>query len=241
MKARDKNYRDQIMSKILLVENNLPTAMLLKIALEGSFHIVDWCRDGKIGLEYLLSNTYDLAILDYALPKVDGIEICRTYKKRRSYGETLILFFTEKTELEEKITAFDSGADDYLTRPISKPELFTRINALLRRSHANNSKVLKLERIELNLFDKSVQIDGTYTKFSPTEISLLELFIRHPARIFTHEQLIAHSQSTERNTSISALRQRISRLRKCLENHCTKYNIVNVKGIGYKFDSQPNS
>ena len=229
------------MSKILLVENSLPTAMLLKIALEGNFHIVDWCRDGKSGLEYLLSNTYDLAILDCVLPKISGIEICRTYKKRKSGGETLILFFTEKTELAEKITAFDSGADDYLTKTISNQELFTRINALLRRSHVNNSTVLKSERIELNLFDKSVQIDEVDIKFSATEISLLELFIRHPGRIFSHEQLIAHSQSTEKNTNISALRQRVSRLRRCLEEHCTKYNIVNVRGVGYKFDSHPSS
>src|SRR4030095_3343675 len=172
------------MAKILIVEDNHEFLESLTHALKAENHVIESVIDGAEGLHRLLVCNYDLAIIDWMLPGIQGIEICRRY--REEGGETLILMLTGRFSVADREAGLEQGADDYLTKPFSFRELTARVRGLLRRSGSTPGEhhVLKAADIEVNTASCQVTKAGQEVSLTGKEYALLELFLRHPKRVF---------------------------------------------------------
>lgn len=220
------------MSRILIIEDDPAVLTIVEQGLKFHNHVVETAEDGTAGLELLLGNRYDLAIIDWELPGIAGVEICNRY--RRAGGEAAILFLTGKSQVSSKVQAFDCGADDYLTKPFSYAELLVRVKALLRRPPSIESKEISYGGITLNTDSGKAEFDGAELNLSAGEFALLELFLRNPGRFFSASELLDRVFRSESDPE--AVRQRIMRLRKKLPGEDGQSRIVNVKGFGYKLE-----
>ncbi len=164
--------------KILVVEDEHLIATSIKKGLEQEHYIVDLAFDGEEGLDLAASGDYDLILLDLMLPKMDGLQICRQLRKDNIH--TPILMLTAKSQLEDKVTGLDSGADDYLTKPFAFEELLARVRALIRRpQNTATAEILKVGDLSLNISSYEVLRNGKNISLSSKEYSLLECLIRH--------------------------------------------------------------
>lgn len=222
------------MAKILLVEDNESLAEAVSEALATRGYIVEHVGDGNEALDRLKLCHYDLAILDWMLPGLTGVEVCTRY--RATGGKVLILMLTAKDRVSEKEHAFDSGADEYLTKPFETRELLARVKALLRRPHAITENVLEVEYLRMNLNERSVTKQGAQVELTPAEYALLELLMRNTGRIFTFAELLDRVFNTDDMASDEAVRQRVLRLRKKIDIDDRDSLIKTVKGLGYKLE-----
>src|SRR5271170_2651766 len=161
------------MPRVLVVEDDELILDLVSTELRHEHYFVETATNGEAALQMLKLNDYDLLILDWNVPKVSGVDICR---KLRFAGDRLpVLLMTGKTKTAEKVLGFDSGADDYLTKPFDVEELLVRAKALLRRASSNVTQgVLKVGGIELDVTAYQVTKDGTEIKLIPKEFAILE-------------------------------------------------------------------
>lgn len=226
------------MGRILLIEDDESTAFMVEEVLIEFNHVVDTVNNGTEGLEYLKHQHYDLSIIDWGLPGLSGVEICERYRKEG--GKTPLLFLTAQQEVGRKVQAFDLGADDYLCKPFSVDELLARVNALLRRPRLESDTVISSGSLEINVTARNVTIGGEPVSLSSGEFELLKLLMQNPKRIFSTTAIVEKVYSSESDTSEKTVRQRILCLRKKLEQDNHDKSIVNVKGEGYKFDSDAN-
>jgi DNA-binding response OmpR family regulator len=220
------------MPKVLIVEDDTQLAELITAGLTAQNYVVEHLMDGAEGLHRLKYYHFDIAILDWALPGMSGVDVCQEYRK--SGGTTPILMLTGKQALQDKEQAFDIGADDYLTKPFAFRELSARIRALLRRPHGIQKPVLGLGLITMDMSARIVTIGGAPLEIRPAEFSVLELFMKSPGRVFTTEELLTKLFHSESEASDEAVRQRIFRLRKTLGKH--ENLIKTVPGVGYKLE-----
>jgi DNA-binding response OmpR family regulator len=221
------------MPKILLVEDDEQLAELITAGLTSQNFVVEHLTDGAEGLHRLKYFHFDVAILDWALPGMPGVEVCKEFRK--SGGTIPVLMLTGKQALHDKEEAFDIGADDYLTKPFAFRELSARIRALLRRPHAIQKPIIDLGLITMDLSGRIVTISGAPIEIRPAEFSVLELFMKSPGRVFTTEELLTKLFHSESEASDEAVRQRIFRLRKTLGKH--ESLIKTVAGVGYKLEA----
>jgi len=222
------------MARILVIEDDPKVSSVVEEALSSYNHIVEVVDDGIDGLERLTYYHYDMAIVDWMLPGITGLEICQNYRK--SGGQIPVLFLTGQSDVPNKVAAFDSGADDYLTKPFSFSELMARVRALLRRPPTLAEKVLSAGSIQMDLTSCSVSIDGKPITVAPSEFALLELFMKNPGRLFSSDELLNRVFKTESEATDEAVRQRVLRLRKKIGSDGTAGPIKTVKGLGYKFE-----
>jgi len=220
------------MPKILLVEDDEQLAELITAGLASQNFVVEHITDGAEGLHRLKYYHFDVAILDWQLPGMAGVDVCKEFRK--SGGIIPILMLTGKQALHDKEQAFDIGADDYLTKPFAFRELSARLRALLRRPHAIQKPVIDLGLITMDLSGRVVTIGGAPIEIRPAEFSVLELFMKSPGRVFTTEELLTKLFHSESEASDEAVRQRIFRLRKTLGKH--ESLIKTVAGVGYKLE-----
>lgn len=219
--------------RILIVEDDEAIANLVAQSLKAHHYAVDIADDGLIGWECAESTTYDLILLDVDLPKLDGISLCQQLRDRRC--ETPILLMTAKNATEHRIRGLDAGADDYLVKPIDLGELQARVRALLRRGVVGASL---LEVGDLRLDPQSCQV--TYAKellsLTPKEYSLLELFLRHPARVFSCGDIIEHLWTFDDPPQEDSVKSHIKGLRQKLKAVGAINWIENVYGLGYRLN-----
>ncbi len=221
------------MARILVIEDDHTQLDIIEQGLAFHGHVIDTKGDGIEGLEQLLAHHYDLAIIDWELPGLQGVEICNKY--RNSGGRAAVLFLTGKSSVSNKVQAFDCGADDYLTKPFSYAELLARVKALLRRPPAMESESLVYEEISLDMVTKAATVNGKDIGLTPGEFALLELFVRNPGRLFGAAELLDRVFKSE--TDQEAVRQRVMRLRKKLAvDGKEDSRITTQKGFGYKFE-----
>ncbi len=223
------------MAKILLVEDDQAFAGVVTDWLTNENHIVETCYDGTSALELLKSFGFDLLILDWQLPGLSGVELCKAY--RALNGLSPVIMLTGLGDITDKTTGFDSGADDYVTKPCDLREISARIRALLRRPAKFDGEVLKVAHLSLNSDSRVVEVAGKKVELLPKEVALLEFFMRHPDRVFNQDAILAHVWTSESDVGPETVRTWIKRLRKKIDVD-DKSLIQTIYGVGYKLNSE---
>lgn len=225
--------------RILVVEDEHKIANALKKGLEQQSYAVDLAFDGQKGFIFATTEDYDLIILDLMLPEIDGLTVCR--KLREKGIQTAILMLTAKSEIEDRVTGLNTGADDYLPKPFSFRELLARVRALSRRPKNNLTTVLKYDDLLLNPQSFEVKRGDTIINLSKKEFALLEYLLRNSERILTKEQIINHVWNYDADILDNTLEVNIGNLRKKINLPFKDKPplIQTVRGFGYKL--QKNS
>lgn len=219
------------MAKILVVEDDEEISGLIRDVLAVEHHTVECVVDGKEALERLRFYKYDMAIMDWNLPGLPGIEICSQY---RTKGGTIpILILTGRTDVLEREAGLDSGADDYLTKPFHMRELSARVRALLRRSGQVSGNILTAGRVKLDPQTFRVHVDDVEVRLLPKEFALLEFLMRNKNQVFSVNGLLDHVWADGSESSVDALRQCLARLRKKIDKDGEESLITTVVGRGY--------
>lgn len=225
------------MAKILIVEDDEDLLESVSKILKSENHAIEAVSEGDEALQRLQVYDYDLAIVDWGLPGIEGTEICRRY--RAGGGQALILMLTGKSSVAERETGLDSGADDYLSKPFNMRELTARVRALLRRAGSlpSESDVLRIKDIELNSASCKVTKNGQEITLSRKEYALLEGFLKNPKRVFSVDVLLRDVWSDTPDASAATVRTHIKTLRKKIDNEGEDTIIDTVHGVGYKLQS----
>jgi len=197
--------------KILLVEDDSEQLEPLVAALSQVGHLVDGAEDGEIAQWLMEEKAYDLLILDWMLPKITGVELCRWYRKSGNGSPVLLL--TAKDATIDKINGLDAGADDYLVKPIDVMELLARVRALGRRSPLWKGDVLTLADLTLDLQTMTASRGEINVSLSIREFQLLEYFLRYPQQVLTRTQLESNLWEWGNEPESNAVSTQIRRLR----------------------------
>jgi len=226
-----QSYFSRIM-KILLVEDDPKISSFVKIGLESSECIVDIAYDGTIGEKLALSRKYDVMILDVVIPGISGFELCK--KIRNSNILTPVIILTSLDSVEDKLTGFECGADDYLLKPFSFQELLARIKALNRRNReAIISPVLNILDLELDTIAKKVRRDGKEIKLTATEYKILELLVSNKGKVFDRILIAEKIWGFSFNSETNVIDVHINSLRKKIDKDFSPKLIHTKKGFGY--------
>jgi DNA-binding response OmpR family regulator len=218
--------------KILLVEDDEGLAELLCKELANRHYLVEVASDGLAGLELAEAFKYDLILLDFRLPKLDGISLCR---RLREHGDrTPILLLTAYDSSTERVAGLDAGADDYIVKPCDFEELLARIRALLRRGDVNASPVIEWENLCLDPSSCEVSCNGQPLHLTSKEYALIELFLRNSKRIFSQSALLDRLWSFDEPPLENTVRAHIKSLRKKLRQAGAEDLIETVYGLGYR-------
>ena len=228
--------------KILLIEDEPDLGAIIQTSLAHHQYVVDWAQDGKTGWEYLTDNrsTYLLAIIDWMLPKMSGIEICQ---RLRAEKYTLpILMLTAKDRMEDKITGLDAGADDYLVKPFGMEELLARLRALHRRAPTFQPERLQLGNLRLDYGNNAIVITNSVGKeqsvsLTAKEFQLLEYLMQHPDRTLTHDQIRNRIWALDSESASNVVAAQIRLLRKKLAEFGCEEVIETVRGFGYRLNA----
>ena len=224
------------MAKILVVEDTIELSTLLKIELTSQKHTVEVIDNGAEALEILMAFEFDLVILDVELPELSGFEICQKF--RQAGKTTPVLMLTGRSDISDKLTGLDCGADDYLTKPFDARELNARLRALLRRAGAVTSNALSVGLLQLNLESRVVELDGTPIKLMPKEFKLLEFFMMNPNKVFNPEALLNRVWESDKAVSIGTVYTTIKTLRDKITPRGKEPLLETVHGAGYKLKAE---
>lgn len=223
--------------KILLVEDDSQIASFVKLGLESNQFFVDVAYDGVMGEKLARQKKYDVIVLDVILPGINGFQLCKIL--RNNNIKTPILMLTSLNSTEDKVTGFDSGADDYLLKPFAFQELLARIKALNRRnSEMMLSPVIKILDLELNTVSKRVKRSDREIKLTPLEYKLLELLLSHPGKVFERIEIAEKIWGTTFNTGTNFINVHINSLRNKIDKDYPNKLIQTVKGIGYVINDE---
>ncbi|WP_448563239.1 response regulator [Trichothermofontia sp.] len=225
--------------KILLIEDDEQIAVVLSEMLTAHHYLVEHATDGKTGLDLAQAFTYDLIVLDLAIPYLDGLSVCR--KLRKQGRVTPILVLTARDSETDKAQGLDAGADDYVCKPFNALELLARIRALIRRSQALPNPSLVWERLVMHPLRGEVTYADQPLALTPKEFGLLELFLRNPQRIFSRSAILDQLWSYEKPPSESAVTMHIKDLRQKLKAAgLTTEVIETIYGMGYRLKTPPS-
>ena len=220
--------------KIFIIEDEPSIIQLVQHNLEKNGFIVSSSLNGNDGLKELKKFQPDLLLLDWMLPDLSGIEICKNIRKDNSFKNLPVIMLTAKGEEEDKIKGLDSGVDDYLTKPFSFNELMARIKAVLRRSNPNTvSDNLKFDDLILDRIEKRVFRDGQEIKLGPTEFRLLDFFLTNPKRVYSRDQILESVWPNNVNVESRTIDVHIRRLRQSVNLKNKKELIRTVRSSGY--------
>ena len=220
--------------KIFIIEDEPSIIQLVQHNLEKNGFIVLSSVNGNDGLKELKKFQPDLLLLDWMLPDLSGIEICKNIRKDNSFKNLPVIMLTAKGEEEDKIKGLDSGVDDYLTKPFSFNELMARIKAVLRRSNPNTvSDNLEFEDLVLDRIEKRVYRDKKEIQLGPTEFRLLEFFLVNPKRVYSRDQILENVWPNNINVESRTIDVHIRRLRKSINIQNKKELIRTVRSSGY--------
>jgi two-component system phosphate regulon response regulator PhoB len=226
-----------VSASILVVEDEEDVAELLRYNLESEGFRVVTAASGDEAVESIRDGVPDLILLDWMLPGLSGIELCRRWRAREETARTPIIMITARGEEEERVRGLATGADDYVVKPFSIPELLARINALLRRANPQLvTAVLKAGDLELDRTSHRVRRGGREVHLGPTEYRLLEYLMRHPGRVYSREQLLDGVWGNDVYVDERTVDVHVGRLRKAINRHRDADPIRTVRGAGYAFD-----
>ncbi|MCE2509484.1 MAG: phosphate regulon transcriptional regulator PhoB [Alphaproteobacteria bacterium] len=222
---------------LLIVEDEETLVTLLRYNLEGEGYRVAVAKNGEDALLLAKEETPDLILLDWMLPLLSGIEVCRRLRRDNATRNVPILILTAKGEEEDKIRGLDTGADDYVTKPFSPTELVARIRALLRRSRpALGEEKLEIGDLTMDLASHRVRRADREIVLAPTEFRLLRHFLEHPGRVFDREQLLNAVWGQDVYVELRTVDVHIRRLRRALNTNGETDLIRTVRGVGYALE-----
>ena len=220
--------------KIIIIEDETSIIQLVQHNLEKEGFIVSSSENGNEGLKQLKKFEPNLLLLDWMLPDLSGIEICKNIRKDNKFKSLPIIMLTAKGEEEDKIKGLDSGVDDYLTKPFSFNELLARIKAVLRRSNPEIvSDNLEYEDLYLDRIEKRVFRNKEEIKLGPTEFRLLEFFLMNPKRVYSRDQILENVWPNNVNVESRTIDVHIRRLRQSINIDDQKELIRTVRSSGY--------
>lgn len=218
--------------RLLVAEDDVRLARIIKRGLEGDGHIVELVHDGHAAVVAAMDQDLDILILDVMMPGIDGFEVIR--RIRDQHVSTPALMLTARGEIEDRVHGLDSGADDYLVKPFAFEELSARIRALGRRSPDQDTR-LAAGAVELDLVRHEVRVHGAPVDLSPTEFRLLETLLRNPGRVLSRRSLLARVWGYEDEPESNAVDLYIHYLRRKFRDALL---ITTVRGVGYRLESQ---
>lgn len=217
---------------ILIVEDEPTIAGFIEKGLKLEGFAIQTVADGETALDMIESNDYDLVILDLMLPKMSGEEVITSV--REQHIATPILVLTAKTMVDDKVTALDNGADDYLTKPFSFEELLARIRALTRRGVVLEPNVLKVGELELNPATREVKRSGKLLTLTKKEYAIIELLMRNPDRVCTRNMIGEHVWGFEFDMMSNVIDVHIARLRRKVDKGYSIKLIRTIRDVGYR-------
>jgi two-component system phosphate regulon response regulator PhoB len=225
---------------ILIVEDEADLALMVRYNLEAEGFRVATAASGDEAAELMRESLPDLILLDWMLPGLSGIELCRRWRAKDETARIPIIMITARGEEEERIRGLATGADDYVVKPFSIPELQARIQALLRRSSPQLvSNVLKAGDLEIDRTSHRVRRSGREVHLGPTEYRLLEYLMRHPGRVYSREQLLDGVWGNDVYVDERTVDVHVGRLRKAINRRASEPDpIRTVRGAGYAFDER---
>ncbi|MEL6416709.1 MAG: phosphate regulon transcriptional regulator PhoB [Pseudomonadota bacterium] len=219
---------------IVIAEDEQAVSELLRYNLEAEGYETAIANDGDEAMLLIDERIPDLMLLDWMLPKISGIEICRRVRTRQETANLPIIMLTARTEEADRIRGLETGADDYVTKPFSTNELMARVKAVLRRIRpALMDDQIKVGDIQIDRSTHSVARGGTEIHLGPTEFRLLEYFAQHPGRVFSREQLLDGVWGSDVYVEARTVDVHIGRLRKALMSEGGNNPIRTVRSAGY--------
>ena len=240
-----------MLKNILIIEDNIDIAKLIMVNLRSKNMQVEHAGDGELGLSMALSGNYQLIILDLMLPGMDGMDVCRTMRSKQIY--TPVLMLTARVSELDRVLGLEVGADDYLTKPFSVPELVARVNAILRRSEqyqhqasmdavVDENEAIHFGDLRVNPATRQVLLDDNDIELTAKEFDLLWHFASHPGRVYTRSQLLSSVWGYGHDGYEHTVNSHINRLRSKIEHNPAKpVYVVTVWGVGYKFSLNQQS
>jgi two-component system response regulator TctD len=216
--------------RIFLVEDTQDVGEAIVARLARSGHAVDWETDGAAAAEILDFAAYDLLILDVMLPGLDGFQIL---ERVRAAGKRVpVLVLTARSEIEDRVSALDLGADDYLVKPFDFRELEARARALLRRREGHATSLLRCGDVAINRANRTVHLGNREILLKRREFTLLEILAARPGRVFSKDELLDQVFGFDEAPGQNAIELYVARLRRSLEG--ARAQIVTVRGLGYR-------
>jgi heavy metal response regulator len=217
--------------KILVVEDEKKVSSFIKRGLEEEKYEVDIANDGEEGLRMALDKAYDLIVLDWMLPKRDGLSVVREMRSRSTM--TPVLMLTAKDSVEDIVAGLDSGSDDYLTKPFAFAELLARVRALLRRSEMDRGAELRFADLRIDPVTHKVWRSEKEIDLTAKEYALLEYFMRNPNQVLTRTMIADHVWDYTFDSFTNIIDVYVNYLRKKIDRDADKKLIHTVRGVGY--------
>jgi two-component system phosphate regulon response regulator PhoB len=225
---------------VLVVEDEAALATMLRYNLEKQGFRVEEAADGQEALTRIAETLPDLVLLDWMLPVMSGLEVCRQIRRRTTTRDLPVIMVTARTEDQDAVRGLNTGADDYITKPFNMEALLARMRALLRRSNAVPTKgQLAFHDISLDLSAHRVSRNGRPVHLGPTEFRLLEFFMQHPRRVFSREEVLDAVWGPDIHVEPRTVDVHIRRLRKAINGTGELDVVRTVRAAGYALDTEP--
>ncbi len=223
-------------TSVLIIEDEKAIREMIRFALQREGHAVLEAEDAKSATEVLASERPDLMVVDWMLPDVSGIELIRRFRRDEVLRDVPMIMLTARGEESDKVKGLESGADDYMTKPVAIRELNARIKALLRRSRAfREEEVLEQGALRLDLASHQLYVENEPVHLGQTEYKLLQFFMTHPGRVYSRAQLLDFVWGRNVYVEERTVDVHILRLRKALKPTGHEGMIQTVRGAGYRF------
>ncbi len=222
-------------NKILVVEDEVAIREMIVFHLSRAGFETLEAGDCGVARQLLADERPDLALVDWMLPDMSGLELTRLLKRNKEYDDLAIIMLTARTDEYDKVAGLDGGADDYITKPYSPRELVARIQAVLRRASADSDETVSSGVLLLDTAGHRVNANGTEVRLGPTEYRLLKFLMTHPDRVYSRSQLLDRVWGANVYVEERTVDVHVRRLRKALAAESADEYIQTVRGAGYRF------
>jgi len=233
----ENKYLNRMNIPILIVDDEPAIREMVSMALSTTEFSLIEASDSEMARSIIANSPPSLILLDWMLPGTSGLDFARQLKRNNLTEDIPIIMLTARTEENDKIRGFDSGSDDYITKPFSTRELIARIKVVLRRSINTCHQVLNIEGLELNPNTHRITVFNENVNVGPTEFKLLNFFMLHPERVYTRDQLIHQVWGGNVYIDERTVDVHIRRLRVALTKHSFDKMVQTVRSVGYRLST----
>ncbi|TGY43619.1 response regulator transcription factor [Clostridium sartagoforme] len=221
--------------KLLLVEDEKELSEALVEILSKNKYVVDAVYDGEDGLNYALTDIYDVIVLDIMIPKLNGLSVLKELRKKEI--TTPIIMLTAKSQIEDRVQGLDLGADDYLTKPFAAEELLARLRSITRRKgNVINDNYLSYGDVRLDLNTYDLEVKGESIRLTLKEFEIIKYFMERPKVVVSKDDLITKLWGFDAEIEYNNIEVYISFIRKKLQHLNSRVNIVTIRGVGYRME-----